>query len=76
MTDWNSKEEVMTVVKKRTDRLQRASEELRADREVVLAAVNNFGDALEYALDTSVEYFVTKALDRIHSGEVNIEGEG
>ena len=28
------------------------------------------------ALDTSVEYFVTKALDRIHSGEVNIEGEG
>jgi len=27
------------------------------------------------ALNTTVEYFVTKALDRIHSGEMNIEGE-
>ena len=41
MTDWNDKEEVLTAVRKNGGALQFASEELRADREIVLAAVQN-----------------------------------
>jgi len=50
MTDWNNKEEVLEAVRMFGDNLQYASEELRADREVVLAAVKSDNDyALRYA---------------------------
>jgi hypothetical protein len=41
MTDWNNKEEVLEAVKEDGYDLEQASEELRADREVVMEAVNN-----------------------------------
>ena len=49
MTDWNNKEEVLEAVEKDIRALKQASEELRADREVVLTAVTKNGHNLEYA---------------------------
>ena len=43
--------------------------------EIAIKPLQNLISGDKKALDTSVEYFVTKALDRIHSGEMNIEGE-
>ena len=52
MTDWNNKKEVLEAVKEDGTKLENASEELRADREVVMAAVRNNGEqSLEFASD-------------------------
>jgi hypothetical protein len=41
MTDWNNKEEVLEAVREDGNDLEDASEELRADREVVLSAMSS-----------------------------------
>ena len=50
MTDWNNKEEVLEAVREDGYAFEYASDELKADREAVLAAVQQ--DALEYADDS------------------------
>ena len=49
MTDWNDKEQVLKAVSAYGYELKNASEELKADREIVLAAIQNDSDALKYA---------------------------
>ena len=51
MTNWNDKEDVIKVVSEYAFELVNASDELKADREIVLAAVQNdtYGMALQYA---------------------------
>ena len=51
MTDWNNKEEVLAAVEMDGESLQWASEELKADREVVLVAIEECGWALEFACE-------------------------
>ena len=47
---YTTKEHALAAVTKEGYRLKYASEELRADKEVVLAAVKEYGDALEHAV--------------------------
>jgi hypothetical protein len=48
-TDWSNKTHVLYDVQEFGNKLEHASRELRADIEVVLAAVTNYGTALKYA---------------------------
>ena len=41
MTDWNNKKEVLEAVREDGHALKRASEELKADKDVVMAAVKD-----------------------------------
>ena len=56
MTDWNNKEEVLEAVMYDGWKLEQASVKLRADKKVVLAAVNNWKNNLEYRSNSHLEY--------------------
>ena len=74
MTDWNNKEEVLAV--KVGNVLKHASEELRDDKEVVLAAVKQDGNAFEYTseeLKKDKEIFDTAKEALIASGFIEPE---
>ena len=49
MTDWNNKEEVLEAFRDEGLNLEYASERLRADKEVLLAAISQNINALKYA---------------------------
>jgi hypothetical protein len=55
MTDWNDKEQVIKAVSKDGMLLEYASDELKADREIVLAAVQNRSKGLQYVKYASEE---------------------
>ena len=54
MTDWNNKKEVLEAVSENGDALEYASEELRADKEVVQAAILNDSRALKFVNRSSL----------------------
>tara|TARA_B100000959_G_scaffold283670_1_gene353164 strand:- start:1858 stop:2049 length:192 start_codon:yes stop_codon:yes gene_type:complete len=63
MTDWNDKEQVIKAVSESGYELKNASEELKADREVVMAAIQNQGRAVSKELRADREIMLAAIQD-------------